>query len=93
MRCPPGHHAAHRCGANVDTAGTQRREFRFVDARSVVQHHRQPVGELAQQRRGMKAARMRDQMHDPAIANLVAVAERTVDDVASPVLGQALDGR
>ncbi len=63
-----------------------------VDADGVVEHDRELGGQLAEQRDGVEAHRVGDDLDDAPVADLVAVAERAVDDVRAPVLGEALDG-
>ena len=80
----PGLHDVH--------AGTpQAVELVGVDAGGVVDHHGQPVGELAEERRGVQAHGVGDDLDHPGVAHLVAVAERAVHHVAAPVLPHALD--
>ena len=47
--------------------------------------------QLAEQPGGMEPHRVGDDLDDAPVADLEAVAERAVDDVAPPVLCQAVD--
>ena len=60
-----------------------------VDA--VVQDHREPVGQLAEQAGGMEAHLVGDDLDDASVADLEAVAEGAMDHVAAPVLAQTVD--
>ena len=60
-----------------------------VDA--VVEHQGEPCAELPEQAGRVEPRRMGDDLDDPAVADLEPVAERAVDDVATPVVGEALD--
>ena len=74
-----------------DTGGAQRVEPGVVRLDAAVQHQRELRGELAEQAGRVQAHRVSDDLHDALVADLVAVAERAVDDVATPVLGDTLD--
>ena len=80
--------------ANVDDAhpgGSQSLERRVVGVDTVVEDHGVPGAQLAEQRGGVKAHRMGDDVDDAPVANLEAMAERAVDHVAAPVLSEAVD--
>ena len=47
--------------------------------------------QLAEQPGGVEPHRVGDDLDDAPVADLEAVAERAVDDVAAPVLGEAVD--
>jgi hypothetical protein len=72
-------------------ASTQLVDFRLVAVHTVVEDDRQPIAELAEQSGRVEAHRMGDDLHDASVADLVAVAERAVDHVTTPVLDQAVD--
>ena len=82
-----------RTGDDVHAGAAQRGERGVVDADAVVQHQGEPRAELAEEGGRVEAHRMGDDLDDALVAHLVAVAERTVDDVAAPVLGHAVDVR
>ena len=88
-----GDDAAHLSVHDVDTAGSQGIELGVVHVDRVVEHHSEPGAQLAEQRGGVETPRVGDDLDDAPVADLVAVAERTVDDVAAPVLGEAVDVR
>jgi len=88
----PGQDPPHRPLDHGHAARPQAVEVGVVDAGTIVDHHREPVGELAEERGGVQAHRTGDDLHHPSVPHLVAVAERAVDHAAAPVARQALDG-
>jgi hypothetical protein len=66
-------------------------EFRLVAVHPVVEDECQPIRELAEQSGRVEAHRMGDDLHDLLVAHLVAVAERAVDHVTTPVFDQPVD--
>lgn len=56
-----------------------------------MKEHGETFGELAEQRSSMQTHRVRDDLYDALVADLVAVTEGAVDDRATPLVGQALD--
>ena len=76
---------------HLDTGGEQQRDLRMVGGNSVVQHDRVPIGQLAEQGGRVQPHLVGDHVHDAAVAHLVAVTERAVDDIATPVIGDAVD--
>ena len=75
----------------VDPGGPQGLELGVVDVDAVVEHQGEPGAQLAEQPGGVEAHRVGDDLDDAPVADLEAVAERAVDDVAAPVLGEAVD--
>ena len=73
------------------SGGPQRIELRVVGVDAVVEHQGAPVGQLAEQPGAAKVHGVGDDLDDALVTDLEAVAERAVDDVAPPVLGQAID--
>ena len=57
----------------------------------LVEHQREPGAQLAEQTSPVEPRRMGDDLDDAPVADLEPVAERAVDDVATPVAGKALD--
>ena len=86
-----GDQPPHRCVDDGDAGGAERVEPWIVRRDAVVQHQRELGGELAEQAGRVQTHRMGDDLDDAPVADLVAVTERTVDDVATPVLGDTLD--
>ncbi len=76
---------------HVHPGGPQRIELGVVGRHRVVEHQRQPGAELAEEHSWVQSHRVRDDLHQAQVTNLVPMTERTVDDITSPVLGQALD--
>ncbi len=85
--------AAHVSFDDVHAAGSQGIELGVVDVDRAVEHHGELGAQLAEQRGGVESPRVGDDLDDAPVADLVAVAERTVDDVAAPVLREAVDVR
>ena len=56
-----------------------------------MEHDGELGAQLAEQPGGVQAHRVGDDLDDAPVADLEAVAERAVDDVAAPVLGEAVD--
>ena len=81
----------HRSVDDVHPGGPQRVDLGVVGVDAVVEHQREPGGQLAEQPGRVEAHRVGDDLDDAPVADLVAVAERAVDDVAAPVLGEAVD--
>ena len=85
--------AAHVSVDDVHAAGSQGVELGVVDVDRVVEHDGELGAQLAEQPGGVESHRVGDDLDDAPVADLEAVAERTVDDVAAPVLGEAVDVR
>jgi len=88
-----GDDAAHAPVDDVHACGPHGVELGAVDVESVVDHNGELGAELAEQPGCVETHRMGDDLDDAPVADLVAVAERTVDDVAPPVLREAVDLR
>ena len=80
----PRRRRRHRRGA---------RRARWRRSRWIVQHDREPVAELAEQDGGVETSGVGDDLDDPPVAHLETVAERTVDDVTTPLFGEPVDIR
>ena len=76
---------------DVHPGGPQGLELGVVGVDAVVEHQREPGAQLAEQAGRVETHRVGDDLDDAPVADLEAVAERAVDDVAAPVLGQAVD--
>ena len=85
--------AAHGPVDDVDASGSQGIELGVVDVDLAVEHHGELGAQLSEQRGRVESPRVGDDLDDAPIADLVAVAERTVDDVAAPVFREAVDVR
>ena len=83
----PGHNPA----PGTHAAGCQGFELRAVHLDMVVEHNGEVGCELAEQPGSVEPQRVGNDLDDAPVADLEAVAERAVDDVAPPVLCQALD--
>ena len=86
-----GDDAAHSSVDDVHPGGPKDAELGIVEVGRVVEHHGELGGQLAEQPGGVQSHRVGDDLHDAPIADLVAVAERTVDDIAPPVFGEPVD--
>ena len=69
----------------------ERVDLRVVSVDTVVEHQGETVGQLAEEARRVQPHRVRDDLDDASVADLEPVAERTMDDVTAPVLGQTVD--
>jgi hypothetical protein len=78
---------------DVHAGGLHDVELGSVDVESVVEHNGELGAELAEQPGCVETHRMGDDLDDALVADLEAVAERTMDDVAPPVFGKAVDFR
>ena len=58
---------------------------------AIVEHDGELGGQLAEQPGGVQTQRVGDDLDDAPVADLEAVTERAVDDVAAPVLGEPVD--
>ncbi len=76
---------------HVRAGGSQGHDFGVVKTDALVQDEREPWRELPEQARGVKTHGMSDDLDDASVADFESVAERTMDDVATPVLGDAVD--
>jgi hypothetical protein len=56
-----------------------------------VEHDGEPAAQLPEQRGGVEPPRVGDDLDDGPVAELEAVAERAVDDVTPPALGEPVD--
>ena len=89
----PGDDAPDALVDDVHPGRAEGIELGVTRRHALVQHDRQLRRQLTEQRRRMEARRVGDDLHDASIADLVAVAERAVDDIATPVLGDPGDVR
>ena len=85
--------AAHVALDDIHAAGSQGVELGVVNVDRVVEHNGELGAQLAEQPGGVESLRVGDELDDSAVADLEAVAERTVDDVAPPVFREAVDVR
>ena len=76
---------------DLHPAGSQGVELGVVHVGGVVEHDGEPGAELAEQPGRVESRRVGDDLDDSPVADLVSVAERAVDDVAPPVLREAVD--
>ena len=85
--------AVHVSQQDRRPAGAQRVKPGAVHLSGLVEHHSELRGQVAEQLGDVQPRWMGDNLDDALVADLVAVAERAVDDVAPPVLREALDVR
>jgi DNA-binding XRE family transcriptional regulator/quercetin dioxygenase-like cupin family protein len=88
-----GDDAAHVPVHDVHATGSQRVELRLVDVDGTVEDNGVSSAQLAEQPGRVNAHRVGDNLDEPSVADLEAVAERTVDDVTPPMFGEAIDVR
>lgn len=63
----------------------------MVGRDAVVEHEGEMRAELSEQRSRVQAHRVGDDLDDVSVPYFVAVTERTVNDVATPMLGESFD--
>jgi hypothetical protein len=78
---------------DLHPTGSQGVEFGVVEIGSIVNHNGELGTQLAEQPGDVEAPRVSDNLDDASVSDLEAVAERTMNYVASPMLSQAVDVR
>ena len=85
------HDLAHRLEADVHAAARRASSSTSLHVDSAVEHHGEPAGQLAEKYGGVQPHRVGDDLNHALIPKLEAMAERTVNDVASPAFGKSVD--
>ncbi len=85
--------AAHLTVDDVHAGGPHDVEIGVVHVDRAVEDNGEPGAELAEQPGGVESHRMGDDLDDAPVADLEAVAERAVDDVAPPAFRKAFNVR
>ena len=81
----------HRSVANVHAAGSERVELSIWHINRAVEDNGEPAGQVAEQDGGGQPHRVGHDLDHPPVPGLEALTERTLDDIASPALCEAID--
>ena len=76
---------------DVHPGVSQHLDLRVISIDAVMEHQGEPRTQLTEQASRVQSDRMGDDLDDASVAYFEPVTERAVDDIAAPVVGEAVD--